>query len=287
MILRYLYQNNLQDFNFNSDLNTNPLWTNMSFNRIDLPRMKEGRQGGQFWSAYISCRSQYKDATHVALEQIDVIKRLIEMNSNEMAFVTDAQGIEEAFETQKIASLIGLESGHGLDSDLSILRMFYELGVRYVTLTHNCNNPWADSAPSEDGTEPIRNEGLSRFGTEMVLEMNRLGMLVDISHVSQNTMQDVLDTSVAPIIFSHSGVRALCSTPKNVPDQILAQLPQNGGLIMLNFYNWFLNCDRPNCIGFEDCPATAYDVVAHIEHARHLAGVDHVGIGSDFCGIEL
>ena len=127
----------------------------------------------QFWSAYISCRSQFKDATQVALEQIDVIKRLIEKNSDEMVFVTTAKGIEEAFANKKIASLIGLESGHGLDSDLGILRMFYELGVRYVTLTHNCNNPWADSAPSEDGTEPIRNEGLSEFGKEMVLEMNR------------------------------------------------------------------------------------------------------------------
>ena len=144
-----------------------------------------------------------------------------------------------------------------------------------------------DSAVSETGSEPERNHGLSNFGKEVVHEMNRLGMLVDLTHTSQKTMQDGLDTSMAPIIFSHSGARALCSTPKNVPDHILSQIPQNGGIVMMNFYNWFLNCDNPDCVSFTDCPATVYDVVNHINHARKMAGVDHIGIGSDFCGIEL
>jgi len=284
MGVRYLFQNDLRQFDFSSDLTSDPIW---AFNHVDLPRIKEGRLGGQFWSAYISCRTQFKDAVQVSMEQIDTIKRLVAKNSDQMQFVRSAEEIEDAFANGKVASLIGLESGHGISHNLGVLRMFYELGVRYMTLTHNCNTPWGDSAVSETGSEPERNHGLSNFGKEVVHEMNRLGMLVDLTHTSQKTMQDGLDTSMAPIIFSHSGARALCSTPKNVPDHILSQIPQNGGIVMMNFYNWFLNCDNPDCVSFTDCPATVYDVVNHINHARKMAGVDHIGIGSDFCGIEL
>lgn len=286
MWLRILKQNDLREVDFDSDLTSNPDWAGSYANHVDLPRIREGRLGGQFWSAFIGCSSQFKDAVQLTLEQIDVIKRLVEANPDQMEFVTTAAGIEEAFANGKVASLIGLESGHGLGSNLGILRMVYELGVRYVTLTHSCNTPWADSTTAETGSEVARSHGLSSFGLEVVAEMNRLGMLVDLSHVSAETMKDALDFSIAPIIFSHSSARALCSYPRNVPDDILRQVTQNGGIVMVNFYNFFINCDNEDC-GYDNCPANVYDVAAHINHIRKVAGVDHVGIGADFCGVEL
>jgi len=286
MGLRDLLHNDLRRFNFDSNLTSDPLWADYWANHVDLPRIREGRLGGQFWAAFIGCRSQFKDAVQLTLEQIDVIKRLIDANPDHMQYVTTAAGIEDAFANGKVASLIGLESGHGLGSNLGILRMVYELGVRYVTLTHSCNTPWADSTTAETGSEIARNHGLSTFGQEVVAEMNRLGMLVDLSHVSAETMQDALDVSIAPVIFSHSSARALCSYPRNVPDEILRQVTLNRGIVMANFYNFFLNCDKENC-KYDDCPANVYDVVAHINHIRKVAGVDHVGIGADFCGVEL
>jgi len=286
MWLRILKQNDLRGVDFDSDLTSNPDWAGSYANHVDLPRIREGRLGGQFWSAFIGCSSQFKDAVQLTLEQIDVIKRLVEANPDQMEFVTTAAGIEEAFANGKVASLIGLESGHGLGSNLGILRMVYELGVRYVTLTHSCNTPWADSTTTETGSEVARSHGLSSFGLEVVAEMNRLGMLVDLSHVSAETMKDALDFSIAPIIFSHSSARALCSYPRNVPDDILRQVTQNGGIVMVNFYNFFINCDNEDC-GYDNCPANVYDVAAHINHIRKVAGVDHVGIGADFCGVEL
>jgi len=286
MWLRILKQNDLRGVDFDSDLTSNPDWAGSYANHADLPRIREGRLGGQFWSAFIGCSSQFKDAVQLTLEQIDVIKRLVEANPDQMEFVTTAAGIEEAFANGKVASLIGLESGHGLGSNLGILRMVYELGVRYVTLTHSCNTPWADSTTTETGSEVARSHGLSSFGLEVVAEMNRLGMLVDLSHVSAETMKDALDFSIAPIIFSHSSARAICSYPRNVPDDILRQVTQNGGIVMVNFYNFFINCDNEDC-GYDNCPANVYDVAAHINHIRKVAGVDHVGIGADFCGVEL
>lgn len=157
--------------------------------------------------------------------------------------------------------------------------MIYILTLRYLR---------ADSTTAESGSEPVRNHGLSDFGQDVITEMNRLGILVDLSHVSAETMQDALDVSVAPVIFSHSSARAVCSHPRNVPDDILKQVTENGGIVMVNFYNYFLNCDKVDkCSSWNNCQADVYDVVEHINHIRQVAGVDHVGIGADFCGVEL
>ncbi|TRY78475.1 hypothetical protein TCAL_06816 [Tigriopus californicus] len=279
MTVRDLFQNDLSKFNFNSNLSEREELSDYPMDHTDLPRLRKGRIGAQFWSAYVSCGSQYKDAVQLFMEQIDFIKRLVNEYPNDLQFATSTQDILDGFKSKKIASLIGVESGHAIGSSVAILRTLYELGARYMTLTHTCNTPWADSSEAEQNIPP-RSQGLSDFGQLVVQEMNRLGMLVDISHVSKDTMKDALSASKAPVMFSHSSARALCSQARNVPDEVLLDLKSNGGIIMVNFYSCFLidDCQERN--------ATVLDVVAHINHIRNLIGVDHIGLGGDFNGVE-
>ena len=238
----------------------------------DIPRLKAGGVGGQFWSAYMDCSSQYADATRTFLDQIDVIRQFVAQYSTVFKFATTADDIEHAITQGYIASMIGVEGGHAIDSSLGTLRQLYQLGARYMTLTHTCDTPWAHSCV--DPT-PL---GLNDFGVRVVHEMNRLGMLVDISHVSNYTMSDVLDVSKAPVIFSHSSAYTLCANPRNVPDNILMRMPQNDGIVMVNFFPYFISCSAN---------ASYLQVADHIDHIVKVAGVDHVGIGSDFDGIPV
>lgn len=235
--------NQLDNFNFDSDLRENPKW-NVSSSFTDLPRLREGKLGGQFWVAYVSCTRNNKDAAERTLEQIDVIKRLIQKYPKDMQYVTNADDIMKAFKAKKIASMIEIEGGHSIDSRLSVLRLYYELGVRVMTLTHSCNLPWADASPVDDVNSVEVKRNLTAWGLKVVDEMNRLGMIVDISHVSEGVMESALDRSQAPMIFSHSSVFNLCNHHRNVKDHILKKLKEKNGLIMINFYNDFICGDK-------------------------------------------
>jgi len=261
-------QNQLERVDLNQSLIG--LWNNL---HTDIPRLREGRVGAQFWAAYMPCRTQYKDAVRTCIEQVDVIRRFIDKYSQTFQYVSTADGILEAFAAGKLGSLIGVESGHCIDSSLATLRQFYEMGTRYMTLTHNCDTPWADSA----STDPTGRDGLSEFGLKLIEEMNRLGMLVDLSHVSSATMRKALEVSIAPVIFSHSSAYALCNNPRNVPDDILDLTRTNGGLVMVNFYNNFVTCSDT---------ATVADVADHIDYIKNRIGIDFVGIGADYDGIN-
>jgi membrane dipeptidase len=276
----------------------------------DIPRLRAGRVGAQFWSAYISNDSIPTGASmREALRQIDMVHRLVRQYPRQLELARTAADIERIRRQGKIASLIGVEGGHAIENTLSGLRMLYELGARYMTLTHNTTLAWADAA-----SDVSRNDGLSTFGEEVVREMNRLGMFVDLSHVSPETMRDALRVSTAPVIFSHSSTRALVDHVRNVPDDVLRMLPQNGGVIMITFVPSFVNranmawearreslmkqlqtdvqdraAMRNRLAEWEAAnpwpPVTVGDVADHIDHARRIAGIDHIGIGSDFDGI--
>ncbi|KAL1124821.1 hypothetical protein AAG570_001442 [Ranatra chinensis] len=232
----------------------------------------------QFWAAYVPCESQFKDAVQLTLEQIDVIRRLTEKYHPPLTFCTSAKEIIEAHLNNQLCSLIGVEGGHSLANSLPVLRVLYSLGVRYLTLTSTCNTQWADSSLVDMPGKKPEHGGLTNFGKIIVKEMNRLGMLVDLSHVSIKTMKAALEVSKAPVIFSHSSARALCNSTRNVPDHILAKLGLNGGLVMVNFYSQFLTCRDA---------ATVADAVAHINHIRQVAGVDSVGLGAGYDGINF
>ncbi len=277
----------------------------------DLARMQHGMVGGQFWSVYVP--GDWKDSgfARVQLEQIDIARRVIAKYPDVLQPAFTAQDVWTAHAAGRIGSLIGMEGGHVIENSLGALRAYYELGARYMTLTHNVTLDWADAA-----ADSARHGGLTRFGEEVVREMNRLGMLVDLSHVSPGTMSDALNVSEAPVIFSHSSARALTDVPRNVPDSILSRLKTNGGVVMVTFVPGFVSqkiADRNRVRNTQQADAqrrfpndtaaanrsmaqwdaanpapkaTVGDVADHIEHVRKVAGVDHVGIGSDFDGTD-
>lgn len=274
----------------------------------DLERLRQGMVGGQFWSVYIP--GEYGDSGYarVQLEQIDIARQVIAKYPDLQPALT-AQDVWTAHAAGRVGSILGMEGGHAIENSLGALRAYFALGVRYMTLTHNVTLDWADAALDE-----ARHGGLTPFGEEVVREMNRLGMLVDLSHVSPGVMSDALDVSEAPVIFSHSSARALANVPRNVPDSILARLPRNGGVVMVTFVPGFLSQPLVDHAGRRAAElevarrrfprdsggvaramadwdranpaprATLADVADHIEHIRRVAGVDHVGLGSDFDG---
>ena len=274
----------------------------------DLKRLDAGGVTGQFWSVYVSPELFVGPAAVTAtLEQIDFVRRLVARYPDRLVLATTADEVEASGD--RIASLLGMEGGHCIDGSLAVLRMMRALGVRYLTLTHNKNVPWADSATDD----PVLH-GLSEFGKDVVREMNRLGMLVDLSHVSADVMRDALRVTAAPAIFSHSSARAICDHPRNVPDDVLAALAENDGVCMVTFLPAFVSPAvarwhaeakaearrrgiKRGAPGYdalitglaERSPppvATLAEVVAHIEHVREAAGIDHVGIGGDYMGAE-
>jgi membrane dipeptidase len=247
----------------------------------DIERLRKGKVGAQFWSVYIPSESVKEGAARVQLEQIDIARQVIARYADQLEMATSASDIERVFGSGKIASLLGIEGGHAIENSLGALRAYYDLGVRYMTLTHSLTIDWADAA-----TDAPRHNGLSPFGKEVVREMNRLGMLVDLSHVAPATMNAALDVAEAPVIFSHSSARAVTDHVRNVPDDVLKRLPKNGGVVMVTFVPGFVSEKVRNHKGSGPAPkATLADVVAHIEHIRKVAGVDHIGLGGDFDGI--
>jgi membrane dipeptidase len=277
----------------------------------DLGRLKAGMVGGQFWSIYVPGEARDSGYARIQLEEFDIANRMIARYPEALLPARTAADIERAHATGKVASLLGMEGGHAIENSLGALRAFYALGARYLTLTHNVTLDWADA-----GSDEHRHGGLTAFGKEVVREMNRLGMLVDLSHVSDGVMSDALEVSEAPVIFSHSSARALTSHTRNVPDSILARLPKNGGVVMVTFVPDFVSEEvnrfeakrmaefRRRMTGITDPAerrrigqevraampvprATLAQVADHIEHVRKVAGADHVGIGSDFDGIEI
>jgi membrane dipeptidase len=275
----------------------------------DIPRLREGGVGAQYWSVYV--RSDYAGdkAVSATLEQIDCVRQLLARYPADLRPALTAADMEAARAQGRIASLIGAEGGHSIADSLATLRALYALGVRYMTLTHNDNIAWADSATDEPGVG-----GLSAFGREVVREMNREGMLVDLSHVAATTMRDALDTTSAPVIFSHSSSRAVCDHPRNIPDDVLERLPGNGGVAMVTFVpkfvlqaavDWSVAADENmRAHGFHHLDTTAEamkvhrafeetnprpvatvsTVADHLDHMREVAGIDHLGIGGDYDG---
>jgi len=281
----------------------------------DIPRLRAGHVGAQFWSVYIPVEVQGPAAVQMTLEQIGIVKQMCERYPRDLAMAYTAADIVRLHKSGRIACLIGVEGGHQINNSLPALRAYYDLGVRYMTLTHATNTAWADSA-----TDNPAHHGLTPFGREVVREMNRLGMLTDLSHVSADTMRAVLAVTEAPVMFSHSSARALVDHPRNVPDDVLKLVAANGGVVMVNFYPGYVSEARRRWdadlaaeharynapplgglyIGQPERARAALaewerahprpavgiaDVADHIEHVRKIAGVDHVGLGSDFDGI--
>jgi membrane dipeptidase len=248
----------------------------------DIPRLRTGHVGAQFWSVYVPFEAVDEGAARVQLEEIDIARQMIARYPDHFELARTASDVERIFGAGKIASMLGMEGGHAIENSLGALRAFFDLGARYMTLTHSESIDWADA-----GTGEVLHGGLTPFGEEVVREMNRLGMLVDLSHASPGTMSDVLDVTEAPVIFSHSSARALTDHVRNVPDSILRRMPENGGVVMVTFVPSFISEAVRTYEGPPvDTPrATLGDVADHIEHVRDVAGIDHVGIGSDFDGI--
>ncbi|CAK1603158.1 unnamed protein product [Parnassius mnemosyne] len=274
--IRKFLHNRIKDFRFEEDLRTISPWATSSWSHTDLPRLKQGRVAAQFWAAYVPCDAQHRDAVQLTFEQIDLIQRLTDKYHPQLTLCTSASDILAAHANHRLCSLVGVEGGHAIGGSLGVLRTLYQVGVRYLTLTSTCDTPWAECA-STDRVDSTQRGGLTPFGKVIVKEMNRLGMLVDLSHVSERTMRDALTVSRAPVLFSHSSARALCNVTRNVPDSVLRLLAINKGLIMVNFYTSFLTCSET---------ATVQDAIAHINHIRNVAGVDSVGLGAGYDGIN-
>jgi membrane dipeptidase len=274
----------------------------------DLSRLAAGRVGAQFWSVYVPARLAGDAAVTAILEQIDVARRLIARYPEALGLALTADDVERVFASGRVASLLGAEGGHAIAGSLGVLRMLYALGVRYLTLTHNANTGWADAA-----TDEPQAGGLTEFGRDVVREMQRIGMLVDLAHVSPDTMRAALDVAAAPVIFSHSSARAICDSPRNVPDDVLARLAGNGGVCMVTFVPSFVSQEcadwmaglkaeaarrgldpkdlsklfsiQPEWERDHPVPqATLTQVADHVDHVRQVAGVEHVGLGGDFDG---
>jgi len=292
-----------------------PLEAGQAALMTDIPRLRAGHVGAQFWSVWIPVSAQGFEAVQMTLEQIDLVKRMTAQYPADFAMAYSAADIRRIHKSRKIASLIGIEGGHQINNSLAVLRQMYDAGARYMTLTHSSNTSWADSA-----TDTPAHHGLTPFGVEVVREMNRIGMLVDLSHVSPDTMKAALAATQAPVIFSHSSARALVDHPRNVPDDVLRAVAANGGVVMVNFAPPYVSADRNRWEADHAAERTRFDsppfaglyigqperakaaltaweaqhpkpvttlaqVADHVEHIRQVAGVDHVGLGSDFDGI--
>ena len=276
----------------------------------DIPRLRAGGVGGQFWSVYVPASMTPPDAAVATFEQIDTVKRIVAAHPDVFELAMTADDIQRIHRRGRIASLIGMEGGYSIDDSLGLLREFHDAGARYITLTHSRTTTWADSA-----TDAPKWGGLSPFGEDVVREMNRLGMMVDLSHVSEETMLDAMRVSEAPVIFSHSSARAVTAHPRNVPDSVLRMMPDDGGVVMVTFVPGFVS-ETVRAWGAERSAeaarlgslhpgdpaavtaglaawttahpapiASIADVVAHIQHVRDVAGIDHVGLGGDYDGV--
>jgi membrane dipeptidase len=313
--IRDRFQGRLAAFDLNSDTSKLPAPAGAAALMTDIPRLRAGMVGGQFWSVWVPVELPGPQAVQTTIEQIDLVKRLATKYPAVFEIAYTAADVRRIHRAGKIASLIGIEGGHQINDSLAVLRQMYELGARYMTLTHVLNTRWADAA-----TDTPAHHGLTPFGEEVVREMNRLGMLVDLSHVSPDTMRAALAVSASPVMFSHSSARALVDHPRDVPDDVLKLTAKNDGVVMVNFFPGYVSAARNQWeadraaemaryssppfgglyIGQPDrakaaieawerehpMPVTTLEQVAdHIEHVRQVAGVDHVGLGSDFDGI--
>ncbi|MGO9935213.1 MAG: dipeptidase [Steroidobacteraceae bacterium] len=313
--IRERFRGDFAAVDLNSDTSRLKVAADQASLMTDIPRLRAGMVGAQFWSVWIPVSVQGFEAVQMTLEQIDLVKRMAASYPNDFEMAYTAGDIRRIHKARKIAALIGIEGGHQINNSLAVLRQMYDAGARYMTLTHSTNTAWADAA-----TDAPAHDGLTAFGIEVVREMNRMGMLVDLSHVSPDTMRSALAASQAPVIFSHSSARALVDHPRNVPDDILRLLAANGGVVMANFAPAYVSearnrwqADRAAEVTRFNSPpfaglyigqpdrakaalaawdaehprpiTTLAQVADHIEHIRQVAGIDHVGLGSDFDGI--
>jgi membrane dipeptidase len=312
--LRGRYLNVISDFDFHDTSDTGDAsgegsWRGRTMH-TDLARLRQGRVGAQFWSVYVTTQLSEPEAVQATIEQIDVTRRLVARYPDDLSLALSSADVARAMKRGKIASLIGMEGGHSIGSSLAVLRQMYAIGARYMTLTHSKNTPWADSA-----TDKPEHDGLTEFGLLVVREMNRIGMLVDLSHVSEASMLDALAVANAPVIFSHSGARAIDAHPRNVPDSVLARLPENGGIVMVVAYPSYVSEARRQwgaSLEAEVARASALfpgdpeavkkaieawkaanpepvvsvsDLADHVDHIRGVAGIDHIGVGGDYDGM--
>lgn len=309
--LRGRFGNVIGDFDFADTSDTGAEHSGGRTMHTDLARLAQGHVGAQFWSVYVSADLTEAQAVQATIEQVDVTRRLVARYPDRLALALTANDVEKAMKAGKVASLMGMEGGHSIGSSLGVLRQMYAIGVRYMTLTHSKNTPWADSATADP-----QHGGLTEFGTQVVREMQRLGMLVDLSHVSEESMSDALDVAGAPVIFSHSGARAVNGHARNVPDTVLARLKQNGGIVMVVAYPSYVGeklrlwladrkAEEARLLSlWQGQPATAKaaldawdkahpvpqvtvsDMADHIDHVRAVAGIDHIGVGGDYDGMD-